>query len=87
MSLNAKAAMKTMRVVAMCPICKRGYVWVPAGGGACLWCNSRLNPAARGLAGVLAGVPAGVPAGVLAGVPASVPASVPAGVPAGVTAR
>ena len=71
MSLNAKAAMKTMRVVAMCPICKRGYVWVPAGGGACLWCNSRLNPAARGLAGA----------------PASVPASVPAGVPAGVTAR
>ena len=79
MSLNAKAAMKTMRVVAMCPICKRGYVWVPAGGGACLWCNSRLNPAARGLAGA--------PAGALAGVLAGAPASVPAGVLAGATAR
>lgn len=31
-------------IVARCPICKRGYVWVPSNGGTCLRCRIRLEP-------------------------------------------
>jgi hypothetical protein len=30
-------------VVAICPVCKREYVWVPPDAGTCLWCHVQLR--------------------------------------------
>jgi len=30
------------RIMAECPVCNRGYVWIPPDGGTCLWCRCQL---------------------------------------------